>query len=1567
MNVFEEFRQLWQAADYSPDLFAFLTAHQQIDVEERTAILLFDQQKRWTSTAPLRVEDYVANIQDLCIETKLALALGEFSSLKRTNAMPQVSQFAARFPDFSDRLLESLTQSDSQATLENESFPSELQSIFHPKGMTNRQTSKLSKASGTDKPVGIETEAGLTRSYVTDAKVGDHRRGRYRLVSTLGQGGYGVVYLAIDEDLRRNVAVKVPAINRFRSRSDADSYLTEAQLVAGLDHPNIVPVYDVGRTDEGSIYVVSKFIDGCTMTELIGTGLSMEDIAERLIAPIAIALDYSHQRRLIHRDVKPSNILIEHESRTPFLADFGLAVRVEDNLSDGQIAGTPAYMSPEAARGEGHRLDGRSDVFSLGTVLYELMTGKKPFRGSTKNEIYHQVISVEPVRPRDINESIPPELERICLKALSKRSTDRYARASDFAEDLLHWRDELSTENQKTQVIPRGLRSFDANDADFFLGLLPGPCDRNGLPDSIQFWKTRIESTDPESSFSVGLVCGASGSGKSSLVKAGLIPRLRPDIVPIYIEATPDETEIRILRGLGRSVPDLPPGLTLVDAFAWLRQNEKHQVIIVLDQFEQWLHTHRIDLNTDLVRAIRQCDGVGLKAIVMVRDDFAMPAARFMDKIEVPIVQGKNFATVDLFDEDHSEKVLVKFGQAFGKLPLHAARLTAEEKVFVKIAAAGLAVDGKVVPVRLALFAEMIKNKQWLLQTLDSVGGTHGIGVKFLEETFRSQSANPRHRLHEPSARKVLRALLPEIGTDIKGHMRSHKELASMCGYQGQSTSFIELIRILDGELRLITPTDPEGFRTESGSDVDDKYYQLTHDYLVQALRNWLQQKQIETPRGRAEIRLAQRSAMWNAKSETRQLPSILEFFQIIALTRRTNWSQAEQLMMATARRIYGKRGVLVSAIFLSLAVGSVLIAGRINDSRDRAQVDGLIDQLLVAKNADVPKIAAQLDGLSPDRLVRLNAVATNDQSPALDRLRADYVLANLDDKHSEQLIDATLYCDPSTVQLVRDRLTPFTDTETRRLWNVVEAAESTSDMRLRAAALLAIADPTGDRWSTLSPRVIGNLITVQSIDRDSWVELLQPVAGALTHHWKKIFMNPVAVRSDRVVAASVLSRYADANLFSELLLNVEPSQFPMLAHDIRRHENAIVAAMRRFVREKDAENHRGPNRERMLLNATVTLLHLGQLDDSLSMLKTSADPTMRTRFIIEVRDYGIDPDILLSAATQLSNPAVRQAALLALGKYLPQEISADAKQQGVALMENLLHNSRFASERSAAEFLMRRWDNQPRINEIQSELATPVTAIGDRLRDHDWWVNSKTQVMCVINPPLQYTSGSPADEFMRENTEVQVGVTIPYRFAAAVHELSIKDYEQFREIPDLSFENSNDTNLPANKISLIQAMQYCRWLSEEEGISEDQMCFPAIDEIKIEDAFLTDEKLCRAGYRLLTEQEWEGVCRASSTTAWFTGNDPKAVTHFAWAFPESNAFPNSIGALMPNAWGFFDMAGNMMEWCHPSQDRQNFAQRGGNFKQPASEFRSAQRYSQTGERYSYNGFRIACTIPPSD
>ena len=232
---------------------------------------------------------------------------------------------------------------------------------------------------------------------------------------------------------------------------------------------------------------------------------------------------------------------------------------------------------------------------------------------------------------------------------------------------------------------------------------------------------------------------------------------------------------------------------------------------------------------------------------------------------------------------------------------------------------AGLVQDGKIVPVRLALFAEMVKGKPWTPATLRDVGGTQGVGLTFLEETFGASTAPPEHRLHQGAAQAVLKALLPASGTDIKGEMRSRQGLLEASGYADRPTDFEDLLRILDPELRLITPTSPEGPPTGGQQATPSgRYYQLTHDYLVHSLRDWLTRKQRETRRGRAELRLAERSAAWNARPENRQLPSLLEWAGIRSLTRKKDWTRPQRRMMKRAGWIHGRR-TLTSLVLLGL------------------------------------------------------------------------------------------------------------------------------------------------------------------------------------------------------------------------------------------------------------------------------------------------------------------------------------------------------------------------------------------------------------------------------------------------------------------------------------------------------------------------------------------------------------------------------------------------------------------------------------------------------------------------
>ncbi|HEV3025755.1 MAG TPA: serine/threonine-protein kinase [Pirellulales bacterium] len=290
----------------------------------------------------------------------------------------------------------------------------------------------------------LEGLFGLLREpagLVTDTQDGQpmpERIGRYVIRGVLGHGTFGTVYLAHDPDLNRQVAVKAPRTGRFATAADADKFLAEARHAAGLKHPGIVVVHDVGR-DDSYCYIVHEFVPGRTLAEVMKSERLSPLAAAKLLADVADALHYAHQHRFVHRDIKPANILLDEQGR-PHVADFGLAVSEEtQGQLAGQIAGTPAYMSPEQVRGETHRLDGRADIWSLGVIAYQLLTGRLPFRQENPVSLLDDIEHREPIPPRQIDDAIPAEFERIALRCLAKRATDRYPTALDLVEDLRHW------------------------------------------------------------------------------------------------------------------------------------------------------------------------------------------------------------------------------------------------------------------------------------------------------------------------------------------------------------------------------------------------------------------------------------------------------------------------------------------------------------------------------------------------------------------------------------------------------------------------------------------------------------------------------------------------------------------------------------------------------------------------------------------------------------------------------------------------------------------------------------------------------------------------------------------------------------------------------------------------------------------------------------------------------------------------------------------------------------------------------------------------------------------------
>src|SRR5215471_5452935 len=263
--------------------------------------------------------------------------------------------------------------------------------------------------------------------------------GRYEIIGELGRGAMGVVYKAQDPTIGRTVALKTMRldVHGLENGDVLRRFKNEARAAGILNHPNIVTIYDAGEQD-GMFYIAMEFIEGTTLHAMLAEKrvLGAEEIIQ-LSRQICRGLDYAHSNGIVHRDIKPANIMITGNG-TVKIMDFGIAKSGGQVTNTGQVLGTPNYMSPEQVKGR--PLDGRSDLFSLGVILYEMLTGEKPFVGQNVTTIIYKIVNETPITPRDLDVTVHPGLNAIVTKALAKAPDDRYQSGAELIRDLENYK-----------------------------------------------------------------------------------------------------------------------------------------------------------------------------------------------------------------------------------------------------------------------------------------------------------------------------------------------------------------------------------------------------------------------------------------------------------------------------------------------------------------------------------------------------------------------------------------------------------------------------------------------------------------------------------------------------------------------------------------------------------------------------------------------------------------------------------------------------------------------------------------------------------------------------------------------------------------------------------------------------------------------------------------------------------------------------------------------------------------------------------------------------------------------
>jgi formylglycine-generating enzyme required for sulfatase activity len=583
------------------------------------------------------------------------------------------------------------------------------------------------------------------------------------------------------------------------------------------------------------------------------------------------------------------------------------------------------------------------------------------------------------------------------------------------------------------------------------------------------------------------------------------------------------------------------------------------------------------------------------------------------------------------------------------------------------------------------------------------------------------------------------------------------------------------------------------------------------------------------------------------------------------------------------------------------------------------------VESLLSASPEAIPTLLSSLAPYRSEVAPVLRRRLSDTRISADEKLRAHLGLLADDASHAEPLFEALFTGDMSTFLLVRDQLSASGVRFEQRCVTLLKNGDLTPDVRFRAACFLAAAPRIARAgWNAHADFIADQLLTEVIEKPSEYAALsnaLRPMAADLVAPLADVYRDAAAAESRRRAATHLLADYAkdEPIALANLSLDAEPWQFSILMPIIAdRHRAAAVDYLAASLSTGDATNDRTESVDtaaKKRANAAIALIQLGPAQAAWPLLASNADMSARSYFIDRFAQAGGDAEPIIKRIPSESDPAVRRALYLTLGGFSTADIP---EAQLAALEPALLRSFREDPDggiHAAVRWLLTQWDCEEQVVKAERELATQL--VTSDARDNGWYVTSHHHTM-LVHGPATFQMGSPPDEPGRYQEEPRHERHIDRTFAIAMCETTIAQYQEFDPgWRQFEADESKDLNCPVYFVSYNQAAAYCNWLSQKEGIPNDQWCYveePGRGE------FLKEAENCLTlfGYRLPTEAEWEYACRAGTTTARFFGHSAELLPKYAWC-PTNSPLgrKHPVGLKKPNDAGLFDVYGNVDEICH--------------------------------------------------